>query len=257
MASPATHPLNLMVVSAARGIGLALVEALLRIPHLNLLYASCRTPHEATALQALALAHPQRLRVLALDVTREGDFAIATDTLRRETDRLHGLIYCAGLLHDEASSLRPERRVEDIDAAAMARSFAVNATGVALAAKHCLPLLSHGQAAWFASLSARVGSITDNRLGGWYAYRASKAAQNQIIRTLAVEAARRAPRLSVVALHPGTVATELSAPFSANLPAGQVKTPQQAAAALLAVLAALTPEQSGQFFAWDGRRIPF
>jgi NAD(P)-dependent dehydrogenase (short-subunit alcohol dehydrogenase family) len=249
------HPLNAMVLGASRGLGLGFVRALLALPHCNLVYAACRVPATASALQALAREHPQRLRVLALDVTREADFAMAVDTVQRETDRLHLLLNVAGLLHEGGGSMKPERRVEELNVEHLLKSYAVNALGTALAAKHFLALLTHTQSAVFASLSARVGSITDNHLGGWYGYRAAKAAQNQFSRTFAIEAARRAPRLVVAALHPGTVDTELSRPFSQSVAPQKLLTVAQSVAALLAVINTLTPAQTGRFWAWDGSEI--
>ncbi|MES2684065.1 MAG: SDR family oxidoreductase [Pseudomonadota bacterium] len=253
----ASHPLNALVTGASQGLGLAFVQALLALPHCNLVYAACRTPNTATALAGLASVHPKRLRVLALDVTREADFVTAADTVRRETDRLHLVLNVAGLLHDAASHLKPERRLEDFNAAALMASIAVNTLGPALAAKHFIKLLTHEQRAVFASLSARVGSIGDNRIGGWYSYRAAKAAQNQFTRTFAIEAARRAPNLIVAALHPGTVATELSKPFSANVAEGKLFSTAQSVAYLLAVIDGLSAADSGSFRAWDGSHIPW
>ena len=253
----AAFPLNALVTGASQGLGLQLVRALLALPHCNLVYAACRTPNTATALAELARAHPQRLRVLALDVTREEDFAIAEDTVRRETDRLHLVLNVAGLLHDAARGIKPERRLEDFTAEALLASVAVNTLGPALAAKHFFKLLTHEQRAVFASLSARVGSIADNKLGGWYSYRAAKAAQNQFTRTFAIEAARRAPNLIVAALHPGTVDTALSKPFSGNVAEGKLFTTAQAAGYLLHVVDQLTPADSGSFRAWDGSVVPW
>ena len=251
------HPFNALVTGASRGLGLGFVRALMAAPQLNLIYAACRRPHDAQALSAIAREHPQKLRVLALDVTREADFAIAADTVRRETDRLHLVLNVAGVLQDAALGLRPERRVEELDPAALLASFSVNAVGPALAAKHFLKLLTHEQRAVFASLSARVGSITDNRLGGWYGYRAAKAAQNQFTRSFAIEAARRAPRLIVAALHPGTVETDLSEPFRGNVAEGKLFPVEQAVSQLLAVIDRLQAADSGGFRAWDGSTIPF
>lgn len=146
----------------------------------------------------------------------------------------------------------PEKSWCAIEPAAMARQFAVNAVGPALVAKHFLPLLPRRGRSAFAVLGARVGSIGDNRLGGWYGYRAAKAALAQIVRTLAIELTRTRPDALCVALHPGTVATELSDPFARR---GDSFTPAEAAAHLLRVLDVLTSSDSGGHFAWDGTRI--
>ena len=146
----------------------------------------------------------------------------------------------------------PEKSIRAIDEVQMARQFVVNAIGPALLLKYFTPLLRRDGRSIFASLSARVGSIGDNRLGGWISYRASKAAQNQIIRTAAIEIARTNPQAIIVALHPGTVETELSKQFSKGK---DLFTPQQSAACLMETIDGLTPAQTGQFFAYDGSRI--
>lgn len=147
----------------------------------------------------------------------------------------------------------PEKTLQALDPAAMAAHFALNATAVALLLKHGERLLAPGRAV-FATLSARLGSIGDNRLGGWISYRAAKAAQNQIVRTVAVEWRRRRPEAIVAALHPGTVATPLTAPF--REPAS-VDAPALSATRLLDVVAALTPADSGGFLDQHGRAIPW
>jgi NAD(P)-dependent dehydrogenase (short-subunit alcohol dehydrogenase family) len=137
----------------------------------------------------------------------------------------------------------------------MARAFAVNAIGPALLMKHFLPLLPRSGKCVFATLSARVGSIGDNRLGGWYSYRASKAALNQIVRTAAIELRRGRPDAICVALHPGTVATPLSARFAKS--GLEVQSPDAAAMRILAVLDGLTAESSGDFFDQRAHSIPW
>jgi NAD(P)-dependent dehydrogenase (short-subunit alcohol dehydrogenase family) len=146
----------------------------------------------------------------------------------------------------------PEKAIRALDAEAMARQFAVNAIGPALLLKHFLPFLARGRRAIFASLSARVGSIGDNRLGGWVSYRASKAALNQIIRTVSIELSRTHPEALLVALHPGTVATRLSEPFAGNRDRLE---PEQSARMLLDVLDGISAEASGSFLAYDGTKI--
>jgi NAD(P)-dependent dehydrogenase (short-subunit alcohol dehydrogenase family) len=140
---------------------------------------------------------------------------------------------------------------------ALLRSFAVNALGPLLVAKHFHALLAHEERVVLANLSARVGSIADNRLGGWYAHRGAKAAQNQFTRTIAIELARRAPKLICVAPHPGTVATELSARFRGKVAAEKLFRPDVAAAHLLRVIAGRDRDSSGRFYAWDGAEIPW
>jgi NAD(P)-dependent dehydrogenase (short-subunit alcohol dehydrogenase family) len=174
-------------------------------------------------------------------------------TFAAEMGELRLVIDATGFLHDDRQG--PEKTWRQLDAGNLARSFALNAIGPALIMKHVLPRLPRSGKAVFATLSARVGSIGDNRLGGWYAYRASKAALNQLVRTAAVELARRSPGGICIALHPGTVATTLSAPFT---PAGHnVNTPAVVAGHLLAVIDKLTVEANGGFFDWRGQSVPW
>lgn len=163
------------------------------------------------------------------------------------------VINTAGLLHGPL--LQPEKRLSQVNRQALELSFAVNAFAPLLLAQAIESLFSPTDPFHFASLSARVGSIGDNQLGGWYAYRAAKAAQNQMLRTLALEWARRKPKGCVSLLHPGTTATGLSAPFQAGVPPDRLFSPERAAQQLLDVLAVLEPQQTGQFWAWDGQQI--
>ncbi|HBH26296.1 MAG TPA: short-chain dehydrogenase [Rhodospirillaceae bacterium] len=164
------------------------------------------------------------------------------------------VIVATGILH--GPGLRPEKALRDISGPALARVLAANTVAPALAAKHFVPRLARGRRAVFAALSARVGSISDNRLGGWYAYRASKAALNMVLKTASIEAARRNPGAIIVGLHPGTVDSPLSRPFQGAVPDGGLRTPDAAAAALLDVLDGLTPADTGRCFAWDGQEVP-
>ncbi|ABM61696.1 SDR family oxidoreductase [Halorhodospira halophila] len=248
---------EVLIQGASRGIGLNGVEQCLAQPHIGRVWASCRNPDQAEALQALAGAHPDRLRLLTLDVTDEATVRAAAAEVQAAEGRLHLVVNAAGLLHDRARRIRPEKRLEDVSPEALAALFQVNAAGPLLVARHFLPRLEHGDPAVFAAISARVGSIGDNRKGGWYAYRGSKAALNQLIRTLAVELRRRAPAVTCVSLHPGTTDTDLSAPFQAWVPAEQLFAPERTVRQLLAVIDDLAPEDSGGFFAWDGQPIPW
>ena len=166
---------------------------------------------------------------------------------------LRVVIDATGFLHDDRQG--PEKSLRQLEAGSLARSFALNAIGPALIMKHVLPQFPRSGKAVFATLSARVGSIGDNRLGGWYSYRASKAALNQLVRTAAVELARRCPEGICVAMHPGTVATSLSAPFAA---AGvDMHTPIEASRHILTVVDKLVVEDNGGFFDWRGQTVPW
>jgi NAD(P)-dependent dehydrogenase (short-subunit alcohol dehydrogenase family) len=150
----------------------------------------------------------------------------------------------------------PERTYKRLDPAAMAQVFALNTIGPALIAKHILPLMPRDQRFVFAALSARVGSISDNRLGGWHSYRASKAALNMLLKNFALELARTHSHSVVVGLHPGTVDSTLSQPFQTGLAQGQLTAPDAAADNLLGVLAGLGPEHSGRVFDFKGAEVP-
>ncbi|THG39404.1 SDR family NAD(P)-dependent oxidoreductase [Sphingomonas olei] len=161
------------------------------------------------------------------------------------------VIVATGILHDGDDG--PEKSIAALDPAWLARQYAINTIGPALVAKHFLPVMPKQGRSVLAFLSARVGSISDNRLGGWYGYRASKAALNQLIRTLGIEDKRRNERGIVVGLHPGTVDTRLSKPFQQ---AGRdLFKPDRAAVQLLDVIDGLKPQDSGRLFAWDGAEI--
>ncbi|WDF74501.1 SDR family NAD(P)-dependent oxidoreductase [Novosphingobium sp. KACC 22771] len=165
------------------------------------------------------------------------------------------VIVATGLLHDGTRG--PEKALRDLDPAWLARVHAVNAIGPVMVAKHFLPLMPRPGRAVFAALSARVGSISDNRLGGWHGYRASKAALNMLVRNLAIEEKRRNDRSIVVALHPGTVDTGLSRPFQGNVAAGKLFDAERAALQLLDVIEGLKPHDSGKLFDFEGLEIPF
>lgn len=234
---------RVVVVGASRGIGAALVDALLARGAAQVWAAS----------RSGQCIDDARVTPLTLDATDEASLQAAVAKIRATTDRLGAVIHTPGLLQNDA--ICPERRMQDITLEALHTSFAVNAFAPILTAKHFLPLLWHGERALFASLSARVGSIGDNRLGGWYSYRAAKAAQNQLIHTAAIEAARKSKALICCTLHPGTVDTGLSKPFQSGVKADKLFTPERAANQLLDLLAGLTPTDSGGFFAWDGQRV--
>jgi NAD(P)-dependent dehydrogenase (short-subunit alcohol dehydrogenase family) len=178
--------IHALVTGASRGIGLEFVRQLLATPRVARVFAACRQPAEATALSGLAAGEP-RLQIVALDVADEAQVEAAARQVAIETDRLHLIVNAAGVLHDAAAGLAPEKRLADVGAGALAASFAVNAFGPLLVAKHFERLLAHRERTVFASISARVGSIGDNRLGGWTSYRASKATLNMVLKNMVGE----------------------------------------------------------------------
>lgn len=185
-----------------------------------------------------------------LDITDEATIEAAAAHIKSTGLPLRLVIDATGFLHD--ADFMPEKSLRQIDPDHMARAFAINAIGPALLMKHLLPMLPREGKSVFATLSARVGSISDNRLGGWHAYRASKAALNQFVRTASIELARKNPQALCVALHPGTVESKLSAPFAkAGL---DVRPPDVAAGDLIAIIDSLTPAQSGGLY--DHRGLP-
>lgn len=241
-----------VVIGASGGLGHALVEALLGRADVSTVLALSRP--RAGPERAGGPSSAPRLQHGEIDVTDEPSIAAAAARARTLAP-VRLVIVATGLLH-APDGLRPEKSLSALDPGRLARLFAVNATGPALVAKHFLPAMPREGRSVFAAISARVGSISDNRLGGWYGYRASKAALNQLLRTAAIEWARTARDGVCVGLHPGTVDTPLSAPFQANVAAGGLLAPAQSAAALLAVLDRLGPADSGRVFAWDGREVP-
>jgi NAD(P)-dependent dehydrogenase (short-subunit alcohol dehydrogenase family) len=237
-----------VIQGASRGLGLELVRQL--VADGVTVFATCRRPEDAYDLRTLVGD-----RALRLDVEDEGSVEAAAAQVAGRVDAVDLLINVAGLLHD--GPLQPEKKLSDLDPAHLRRLFAVNAIGPALVAKHFGPLLRRAPRAVLANVSARVGSIDDNRLGGWYGYRASKAAQNMFTRTMAREFSRGPGQVSVVALHPGTVDTDLSAPFSGRVPPDKLFDVERGARQLLARCREVTPETTGGFVAWDGSPIPW
>ncbi|MDM7460023.1 MAG: SDR family NAD(P)-dependent oxidoreductase [Paracoccus sp. (in: a-proteobacteria)] len=233
-AATVIHPIrHALILGASGGVGAALVRQL----------------------------RDQGAEVTALSRSRDGLDLTCDDSLARHAAALvarpdhhpFDLIFNAtGAL--VINGHEPEKTMDAVRPEAMAAQFALNATGVALVIRHFAPLLTRDGRAVLASLSARVGSIGDNGLGGWVAYRAAKAAQNQIIRTAAIEWRRRNRHSVLVALHPGTVATPLTAKYAARHP---TITPDESARALLGVIDSLTPEDTGSFRDWKGQVVPW
>ena len=242
--SPAA-PSRIAIIGASGGIGAALTAALLDRADGAVIYAAARNPP----------APRPGLNPLAFDLLDEGSIAAAAAAISADGPLDLVLVTTGSLVLPSGSG--PEKSLRALDPVAMAQAYALNTIGPAVIAKHLLPILVRDRRAVFAALSARVGSITDNRLGGWHSYRASKAGLNMVIRNCAIELARSHPQAIAVTLHPGTVDTALSAPFQRGVAAEKLFTPGVSAAHLLQVIDKLTPADSGGLFAWDGVRIAY
>ncbi len=227
--SPLSSPALAVVIGASGGIGHALWHGLRAEPGW----------HEVIALSRAEL-----------ELTDEASIATAAQSVAARGIPLRLVINATGALGKHGCIA--EKSLKHIDPAAMQRAFAINSIGPALLMKHFLPLLARDGRSVFATLSARVGSIGDNHLGGWYSYRAAKAALNQLVRTAAIELRRSHPAAVCVAIHPGTVATPLTADYAKN--GLEVQTPEIAAQRILDVLAGLETAQSGGFF--DHKELP-
>ena len=245
---------RILVAGVSGAIGGALAEAILERDEESVVVGLCRDP--AKVLEPLR-SH-SRFTLLIWDAEDEQ----SPDTVARELGKIipasQGIgtfVYAAGLLHD--NDMFPEKRLEELKVASLSRAFAVNASGFAMLVQAVLPWLRHRDFKRIAAISAKVGSIEDNRLGGWYAYRSSKAALNMLVRTLAVELPRRCKPIACVSLHPGTTDSALSDPFRQSLAQLQVHSAYDTAKNLLAVIEGITPEDNGRFLSWDSSEIPW
>ena len=237
------------IFGASGGIGRALIEHLAR-KELRRIHAGSRSD----AGEVLDRDVAKRIARFTFDVTDEESIRLAVAGMQDDPPDL--IIVATGQLSTDDGKA-PERSYRKLDAETMEQIFRVNAIGPAIIAKHALPLFARDRLCVFAALSARVGSISDNKLGGWHSYRASKAALNMMLRNFAIELRRTHPQAVVASLHPGTVDTALSEPFQGNVPERQLFSPACSAERLLDVLDGLTPADSGGFFAWDGEPIAY
>ena len=234
---------NIVIIGGNGAIGQALTRQLAgQYPQATLTVFS-RRKREVTA---------PNIKQHVIDYTQETSLAEAA-ALAAKDGPLDRVIVATGILHSD--DFQPEKALRDLSAEKFQRLFEANTILPALLAKHFLPKLNRQNRAIFAAISARVGSISDNRLGGWYSYRASKAALNMILKNAAIETARRNKQAIIVGLHPGTVDSNLSKPFQGNVPMRKLFTPDFSALKLLEVLETLTPNQSGKCFAWDGGEV--
>ena len=242
-----------LVIGAGRGIGLEFTQQYLLDDAYDIVFATYR--NQSTALVELATIYSEKLICLKVDVTVEAEISAAIAQIKTQTITLNEVIYAVGLLHN--ATMQPEKSLRHIQSENLVKYFQVNAIGAVLWAKYLLPFLRKSEPAIFAAVSAKVGSIGDNGLGGWYGYRASKSALNMFLKNVAIEWRRVAPNVIVTLLHPGTTDTDLSKPFQKNVPAGKLFPPEKTVNLLRAVIAKLTPDDTGEFFSWDGSRLPW
>lgn len=227
-----------VIIGASGGIGAALEAALVEEATFDTVYGFARSYDGDRHI----------------DLLDEATIAAAAATVSKGPAPTL-IVIATGVLHD--GDRGPEKSLRELDPEWLAKTFAINAIGPAIVAKHFLPLMPRSGRCVFAALSARVGSISDNKLGGWYGYRASKAALNQLIRTLAIEEKRRNDRAIVVGLHPGTVDTALSKPFQGNVQPGRLFDAERAALQLLDTIEGLKVPDSGKLFDYEGAEVPF
>ena len=240
-------PLKTVVIGASGGIGAAFCHQLQDHPAVEGVAACSRRHDEQSG---------QKVINVRLDLEDEDTIIEAAEIVANAYYDLDLVIIATGILHNN-DGLRPEKTWRTLDARNLERVFRINTIGPALIAKHFLPLLARNRKSVFAALSARVGRISDNQIGGWHAYRASKAALNMLIKNFAIELKRQNPQAIAVSLHPGTTDTALSKPFQANVAEGKLFSPDFVAHRLLRVIDGLKTANSGRLFAWNGDELAF
>lgn len=257
-----------LIQGASRGLGLQFCRSLLsQKPALSII-ATCRSPDNAQELQNLKLQPlaANRLHILKVDITQESQIQEASEYVEKEFGQLELLINCAGILHPSG---RGETSLKDVNLQGLQETCATNAFGPLLVGKHFGKLLAKGQgsvgvqsadvkqqhAGVLVNISAKVGSITDNALGGWYSYRLSKTALNMATKNLSIELGRGKNKVICVSLHPGTVDTALSRPYHKNVK--NLFSTEQSVSKLLAVINSLTVDDTGKFFTYDKEPLPF
>ena len=241
----ANHPLNIAIFGANGGIAQALTKQLLTLNCENIFCISRKDIKDSDLSDN---------RIINSTLPTFDNNHLKTWALEHQHIKLDLVIVCTGLLHN--ATVSPEKRLQDFDPDAFETVFKTNTLIPTLIAKHTLPLMHSRSESAFCALGARVGSISDNNLGGWYSYRASKAALAMMIKTLSIETRRTNPHLRVCALHPGTVDTGLSEPFQRNVKKNALFSPQTSADALIKVIDSLSPEHSGLHLDWNNKVIP-
>ena len=238
---------DVAIIGTSGGIGKALVAQLSKQSCVRHIFSCSRTRHDDET---------DKISYIPINITDEKSIISAVKEIKTKTKKIDLIIIATGILH-QGDTLQPEKTWKNLDAENLSNIFRINTIGPALIAKHFIDLLPKDRKSVFAALSARVGSIEDNYIGGWYGYRSSKAALNMMVKSLSIELSRKNPEAIAVTLHPGTVNTNLSKPFQGSIPNGKLFAPYISANYLLKVIDNLQSKSTGQLFAWDGQKIPF
>lgn len=239
--------MNIVVIGASGSLGASFIRAFVRQTCLE------EKPSNIFAFTRQATCFESD-NVLQSSIDLSDEKSIASAAALLDNDSVDKVIVASGVLHNAAIS--PEKSIRSLSMDNFQQNFIINTFGPALVMKYFLPKLKRQSRSVFACLSARVGSISDNRLGGWYSYRASKAALNMLIRTAAIEVSRSHKQAVIVGLHPGTVDSPLSKPYQKGVPDGKLFSSDFSVQQLLGVIETLTPNDSGNIYAWDGKKVP-
>ncbi|KAM6956737.1 C-signal [Aplochiton taeniatus] len=257
-----------VVQGASRGLGLAFCRHILRSNTSASVIATCRNPEGAGELMNLAALHPGKVTVLKLDVNREGDIRETADQVKQSFGKVDLLINSSAMLHPSGKG---ETSLRDVSAQGIISTLTTNTVGPLVMAKYFAPLLQKGTGGFglqppekakhhggiIVNITAKVGSIGDNGLGGWYSYRMSKAALNMATRNLSIELSRGRPKVVCVSLHPGTVNTDLSRPYHRNVPQDKLFSTERSVLQLMSIIDTLNIDKTGKAYNWDGSELPW
>ncbi|KAL0983732.1 hypothetical protein UPYG_G00132010 [Umbra pygmaea] len=257
-----------LVQGASRGLGFEFCRNILRNKDPGAVIATCRNPADATELMNLVGQHPGKITVLKLDVNREDDVKDAAEHVKRVFGKVDLMINSSAMLHPSGKG---ETSLRDVSAQGIISTLTTNTVGPLIMAKYFAPLLQKGSGAFglqpperakhhagiIVNITAKVGSIGDNGLGGWYSYRMSKAALNMATRNLSIELGRSRPRVVCVSIHPGTVNTDLSRPYHSNVPKDKLFSPGYSVHCLMGIIESLNIDKTGKAYNWNGSELPW
>jgi NAD(P)-dependent dehydrogenase (short-subunit alcohol dehydrogenase family) len=244
-------PLTVILAGVNGAIGQAMLKQLLLMPNVIQIYALSRTPLTVTVSD-------NRVIHTICDITNTEHLLQLNHQLQTNCASVNVLLNATGLLHQQSPvTIKPEKALSQLTLESLQSSFLVNAFAPILLLKTVLSSMPKHAPIWIANLSARVGSIQDNRLGGWYSYRAAKSAQNQLFKTASIELTRTHTQAICLQLHPGTVDSNLSKPFQAGVSDGKLFTPEYSANCLFNVIASKTVKDTGSFWDWNNQAIPW